>query len=138
VPTVGLLPAVLDIAIYSGDLCEIPFVFNDEGDPLAVPPVDPAPIDMSGFSFAAQIRLTQTDVSAAAGVFSIDTSDAAAGRIVLTLTPAQTVLLIPAAGGRTYVEYTWDLQRSATGDANDVRTLFAGTVKCYLDRTRLS
>lgn len=127
---IGLLPTPLDIDLYSGDSFTASFQFNDDSDP-------PGAVDLSSYTFNAQVRSDQTDTGTPT-TFSIDTTGAASGTIVIHLTPAQTTaLLLARPGGSKAAGLTWDLQRTVTGSSDDVRTLFAGTVTITLDRTRL-
>jgi hypothetical protein len=127
-PTVGLSPEVLNLLLYAGDQFVYTLEFAD--------PETHAALDVSGYTFAAQIRTAQTAATSTA-TFSIDTTDADIGVIVVSLTPAQTAALCTPGGGAATKAYTWDLQRTAVDDADDVRTLFAGTVTVTLDRTRI-
>jgi len=66
-------------------------------------------LDVSDYTFQAQIRATDTS-STVIATFTIDTTDAATGNIVLSLTAAQTLAL-------TAGSYFWDLR---CVDANSV------------------
>lgn len=103
------------VATYRGDSVRVGLALGDAGG---------APVDASGWSWLAQLR------SAAGGLvdqFAVDTSGSATGAVTLSLTPAQTELLVPA-------DYSWDLQ--ATDTEADVRTLVTGRLRVRSDVSR--
>lgn len=123
---VGQDPEDLPLSIYCGDRWEHPFHFVDEaGDP----------VDVSGYSWAAQVRTSQTASSAEAD-FSFDTTDAVTGVVVMYLTKADTAALLTPGEGKSSKSLTWDLQRTLIADPEQVRTLYSGAVTVTLDRTR--
>jgi len=83
-----------------------------------------SPMNLSGSTFAAQLRTSPDDTAHVD--FSIDTTNAATGVLLLSLTHTQT-----AALGRLYA---WDLQQ--TDGSGKVTTLIAGNAAVALDVTR--
>lgn len=101
-----------DIVIRQGD----PYVHT-----ITAQAADGTPKNVSG-TWAAQIRRNPLDTDVAA-TFSVDTSDAASGTVVLSLTEEQTAALAP---GR----YVWDVDWSGVG------TPIGGSVVVQPDVTR--
>ena len=127
-PSVGLSPDSLDLVVYVGDDWDVPIDFDDGEDP-------PVAVDMSGWtSWAAHIKDRQTTTDPLVEI-TVDTTDAATGRIVLSIAAADTRDLISDPSARSTFSGTWDLQ--ATSPTGKKRTLFAGTVTATLDRTRV-
>lgn len=144
----GWTPLDLPIDLRAGDGWRKPIDFNDAGDHnrdgTREDPDNPDPLNMSGYTFKAHIRATKLDNTTApspgvAGLptsFLIDVTNLATGRIILSLTPAQTAFLLQPTEGKTTKVLFWDLQVSKTSDANDVRTYYSGDVTVTLDITR--
>lgn len=109
------------LTVYRGDSFSVPFEFFT--DTAKTVHLD---LTAYGSSFAAQMR---TAPRATVEIpFDLDDTDAATGRLVLALTPAQTAALI-------YGEYQFDIQ--ATADPASVKTLIVGTVSVSGDITRV-
>lgn len=81
------------------------------------------PINVTGRAYAAQVRATK--LATAYTAFAIDTTNAATGKIVLTLTTVQTRALLDYA--------VWDLQETVSGEPV---TLLEGIVTASDDVTR--
>jgi hypothetical protein len=101
--TVDLRPGKLDIKVTRGDTDGIPIVIREAG----------VPADLTGRTYAAQIRKTKN--ATAAIEVTVDTTAAAAGELVLRLEPAVTETLTG--------DYQWDLEQTIGGT---VRTILTG------------
>lgn len=112
-PTVDLLPGKLNIKVSRGDTDGIPLDITEGG----------VAADLTGRTYAAQLRRSQS--SSTAIDITVDTTDAATGRLVLRLEPAVTETL---SG-----DYQWDLQQTIGGT---VRTILAGKWTFAPDVTR--
>lgn len=86
-----------------------------------------APLDVSNRTWAAQVRSDPSSSGSPDATFSVDTTSAATGIIVLALTTTATAALQP---GRAY---RWDLQATV---GSDVTTMVAGSVTVVQDVTR--
>ena len=125
---IGDAPVALDLLIYVGDRFRHTLVFSDAetGDPE----------DVSGWSFAAQVRLNATDIGTPLATMTFDTSMANVGLVVMQLLPAQTTPMLLPSESKSTKTATWDMQMTEIADATNVRTPFAGSVTITLDRTR--
>ena len=113
-----MVPAKQDIKIMRGDTEILNIYLKNNAE---------SPIDVTGDSFASQIRYTRDDASPAA-TFSIDIVDAPNGHIRLTLSSANSALL-------TVGPAFWDCQRTT---AAGVRTTFiSGKCTILADVTRV-
>jgi hypothetical protein len=112
--TVGTEPGSLDINVYRGD----------KVGPLQFTPT--APVDLSGYTWLAQIRATKDEPATVVATFTVDASGASTGVIALTLPHAQSALLATTDGRATYF---YDVQATNVSDATDVKTWFAGKIK---------
>lgn len=112
-PTVDLLPGKLNIKVSRGDTDGIPLDITEGGSPA----------DLTGRTYAAQLRRSPT--SSTAVEITVDTTDAATGRLVLRLDTAITETL---SG-----DYQWDLEQTIGGT---VRTILAGKWTFSPDVTR--
>jgi hypothetical protein len=137
---VGRIPAAVALDVYSGDRWQQKFKFTDggdhNGDGIAEDPNNPLAKDVSGYTFTAQIRPTRFDTSSSPTAFSVDTTNAATGIIVLTLSPAQTAALLTPSEQKSSKGYVWDLQAVKASDTSDVETWYQGDVVVWLDVTR--
>lgn len=111
-----MTPGTRDLDLYRGDTYAHTVTFTDGTDP----------VDVSGYSWLAQIRET-TDSAAVVEAFTVDTTNAATGVLVLRLSAAQAAELPRSA--------RWDLQRTAGGV---VETILAGRVVTMPDVSRVS
>lgn len=113
------LPANAPMTIYRGDTRVWQDIFTDTatGDP----------IDLTGHTFLAQIRVSRDDPQVLA-VIAVDTTQAAAGIIVRTLTATEAMKV---TGTSAY----WDYQITRTADGF-VRTYLSGRVKIRGDVSR--
>lgn len=119
------MPVELDLEIYRGDTYRLRVTNTDAAG---------NPIDLSGRTFAAQIRPSY-DSEQDVIDFATDDSEAVDGIVTIKLTAAQTAVLPTPAGG------VWDLQSTdPTGDNGDplVETLAAGKICVTKDVTRSS
>lgn len=96
-------------------------VYNDSDDDDAM--------DLTGYSFAAQIRRTY-DSDVALANASVDDSDAANGNLVVAFHSAETDLHFPDGTG------VWDLQITDGSATPFVTTTHRGTVTIVDDVTR--
>lgn len=112
-PTVDLRPGKLNIRVSRGDTDGIPIVIQEGGSPA----------DLSGRTYAAQLRRSQN--SATAVDVDVDTTGAADGQLVLRLDPTITATL---SG-----DYVWDLEQTMGGT---VRTILTGKWTFDPDVTR--
>jgi len=123
VATLSLVPQVVGIALYAGDGAALRITVRDVATP-------PAPIDLTG-TVRAQVRASRPDVNPLLD-FAVDTSDAANGVVVLTLTGDQTASLLGGTEGpfSGYYDVEW------TPAGAEPVTLVQGDVSCVLDVTR--
>lgn len=105
--TLNARPAKLDIAAYRGDTVSVTCTFRDAND---------VAINLTGRTFAAQIKDTIGGTLIAS--FTIDTTNAATGVLVLTIPAATT-------SAWTWQTARWDLQET---EGAVITTLLAGTV----------
>jgi len=89
-------PALLSRTAYQGDIWAMTVTFTDGTDPL----------DVSGGTWRAQVRKTPSSTTVLADI-AVDTTDAAAGVLVLSLTAEDTAGLPP--------ECWWDLEDTTAG-----------------------
>ena len=125
--TLGRLPTELPLNVYCGDRFQHTLEFVDDLTLL--------PVDVSGFTYRAQIRSAQTDTAIMA-TFSFDLSMAAFGLVTMTLLPAVTTALLLPAENKSTKAATWDVELTEIADTTNVLTPFAGPVSIHLDRTR--
>jgi hypothetical protein len=111
-----MVPAKQDIKIMRGDT----EVIN-----VTVKNPDGTPVNLTGDTFASQIRYTRDSATIAAS-FSCVVSNAAGGVVTLTLSSASSATL---TAGLAY----WDLQRTSGGI---VSTIVAGKCTVLADVTR--
>lgn len=113
------LPANAPMTIYRGDTRIWQDVFTDTitGDP----------IDMSGYTFRAQIRVSRDDPDVLA-VIAVDDTEADVGILVRTLTATE-------AEKVTGTSAFWDYEFTRTADGF-VRTYMSGRVKIRGDVSR--
>lgn len=83
------------------------------------------PLNVTGRSYAAQMR-SSVDASSAAATFTCTVTDGAAGEVTCVVSASATAGLAPAT-------YVWDLQETAGGS---VATILSGTVTVVADVTR--
>jgi hypothetical protein len=114
---INLQPQVLDLALYAGDGVEFRLVCTDKAG---------APIDITG-TVKAQVRVDRLTPDPPVVAFSVNSTDAYLGIIVLSLTGAQTATLGKFNG-------VWDVQWTPAGE--QPRTLCQGKVECVIDVTR--
>jgi hypothetical protein len=116
--TLTVQPTVLDLKLYAGDGFTMRMIFVDKisGDPW---PADG--------EWLAQVRASPPDTDILTD-FTVDTTDAATGIILLSLSGVQTATL--AENGQA----TWDVQQIETGA--DPRTWYRGVVRTISDVTR--
>jgi len=108
----------MDIELYAGDGASITInATNPNGSAM----------NLVG-TVIAQIREFRTDASPLLA-FTIDSSQASVGKLVLTLTGTQTATLV--SGNLDPFRGFWDVQWTAAGA--QPLTLMAGTVTCDLD-----
>lgn len=115
---VSALPGRLNIRLYRGDDFRMELTIVSDATTLA-------PIDITDYSFAAEIRDTTNGTLLA--TFTDTTIDAEAGRLDLTLARAVTQAL-PDGG-------VWDLEVTDTDGKHT--TWFAGTVSASGDVTEI-
>lgn len=112
-------PARLDLAPYAGDGFAFALTFTDKatGDPYPVPG-----------EWRAEVRAT-ADATTVLAAFTIDTTNADTGTVVLSLTGAQTQALpcVPFVAA-------WDVEHTPPGA--EPRTWYRGVVRTLVDVTR--
>jgi hypothetical protein len=101
-------PAVIPLSVIMGDTETVTFRFVD----------DDGPIDVSGRTYAAQIKVSSSDEDPLA-TFNVDMSDAADGVVVCSLSATTTTGLSPLNG-------VWDCQET---NGTIVTTLAGGPVR---------
>lgn len=116
------LPGKYDFAAYRGDTKQWTIDFADDATP-------PVAVDMSAWSWEAQIRATLDEPDSIVATLTVDETDAAAGSLTLTLPAAEADNLVTVDGRATYY---WDLQGT---DGTVVKTWLAGKVKVTGDVT---
>lgn len=115
--TISVLPAKLNYRITRGD---------DFADVVTIKEGDPSlPVDVSGRTFTAQLRLTANTADPAVADFVIDMTNAASGEVGYSLADTVTDDL---AGN-----YVWDFQQDTAGV---IRTLMGGSFTVNPDVTR--
>lgn len=112
---VGLRPGALDLKVYRGDDFRIRLAFFDADD---------SPLDISGWTLAAQMRSAYQGPLVA--TFTIDTATLPDNELNLNLSAADTSQLGEGV-------YPWDLQRFAGGQL--VRTMLSGVAVVSPDVT---
>lgn len=118
-----LRPDALDLLLYAGDGISFRMICKNTLD---------APVDVSG-DVKAQIRKEKDDPDPPLLTFAVNTVDAYAGTIYLSLTGAQTQTLMTGLDNGKFVGF-WDVQWTKAG--GQPRTLCAGQVECVGDVTR--
>jgi hypothetical protein len=122
---INLQPQSLDLKLYAGDGVEFRVVCTNGAG---------APIDVTGV-VKAQVRLARLDEDPPIVAFSVNSTDAYQGIVVLSLTGAQTAQLSqdPSAKDGRFGG-VWDMQWTPSGE--QPRTLCQGQVECVADVTR--
>ena len=110
------LPAKVNLTLYRGDTRIWTDDFAEGG----------APKDLTGYTWLCQIRNDKNRGEIVA-LIDVDTTDAATGRIVRTLTATEADKLPGEQAGAPAPSLYWDLQ--STSPAGLVRTWMAGSVK---------
>jgi len=122
---ISLLPEVLDLTLYAGDGVEFRMLCTDSAG---------APMDITG-TVNAQVRVDRLSQDAPVVSFAVNSVDAYAGKIILTLTGDQTSELVAhpssKAGKFTGV---WDVQWTPAN--SQPRTICQGKLECVADVTR--
>lgn len=121
---INLQPEVLDLSLYAGDGVTLPMTCVTAAG---------APIDLSG-AIDAQIRVERLDAPIIV-TFSVNTTDAYKGKIVLSLTGEDTKALMddPSTKQGKFVG-VWDVQWTPAG--SEPRTICQGKVECVADVSR--
>ena len=110
------LPGKYDFAAYRGDTKQWTIDFADDSAP-------PSPVDMSVWTWLAQIRSSLDEPDTVVATITVDDTDAATGTLALTLPATEAANLVTVDGKATYY---WDLQGT---DGTVVKTWLAGKVK---------
>jgi hypothetical protein len=111
-------PMVLDLTLYAGDGFSLLLAFTDELG---------APWDASG-SWTAQVRATPVSTEVQAS-FTVDTTEAATGKVRLTLTGEEVRAILTSTG-----KSVWDVEQIVGGVP---RTWYRGDVTVVGDVTRV-
>jgi hypothetical protein len=111
-----MAPANLPLQIRIGDTETVSVTIQDAAG---------APVNISGRTYAAQIRTT-TDAATALATFTCAIVSGAAGTLTATLSAATTAALTPGLG-------VWDLEETS---GTTVTTLLSGPVTIVQDVTR--
>jgi hypothetical protein len=111
-----VMPVSVPLRLYRGDTRVWEDTFSVDGDPM----------DLTGYTFLAQIRAT-ADAEPMA-ILDVEVLDAAAGTLRRTLTATEADKLVP---GRA----VWDFQ--ITSAAGYTRTVMAGPVTVVADVSRV-
>lgn len=114
------LPGKYDFAAYRGDTKQWTIDFAD---------ADNAAVDMSAWTWEAQIRSTLDEPASVIATLTVDDADADVGVLDLTL-PADESSALETTNGKAV--YYWDLQGT---DGAVVKTWLAGKVKVTGDVT---
>lgn len=123
----SFLPANLNVTGKAGDRVRWTILVTDDNN---------VPLDWSGYVFAAQVRLNPWDAGTPVATITVDATNAVSGQLVLTVSKTDTAAMLPPAAAVSQKAWYWDLQRTASGDANDVRTTHGGTFTLLMDVTR--
>lgn len=102
------MASALSLSVLKGDDLTRSFTIKDEND---------NPIDITGWTFLAQLRVRPSD-AAVVETWTVTITNAAGGAFDMKLTAAKTGAMTPGT-------YVWDLQR--TDAAGDILTLLAGS-----------
>ena len=117
------LPGKYPITLYRGDSRTWSLLFTEDDGTT--------PVDMSGKTWAAQVR-SSADATPVLLTLTVDDTDAATGVIVVNLPASQwTDVDIPTTAPTT--KWAWDLQST---DGSEVRTWLYGPAKILWDVTR--
>lgn len=119
----SLAPQELDLEIYAGDGVALQVVAKNSAG---------VAINLTG-TVKAQIRITKSAPDPPAAVFTVDSTNAATGILILRLTGAQTLGLVAGLGDDGFRGF-WDCQWQAAG--SEPTTLLAGAVVCDTDVSR--
>jgi hypothetical protein len=122
---INLQPQTLDLSLYAGDGVKFRLICTDDAQ---------APIDVSGAT-EAQVKIDRLEGTPALVSFVTDMTNAISGIIELSLTGADTQLLVadPSSKNGKFTG-VWDLQWTPTGE--EPRTICQGKVECLADVTR--
>lgn len=110
------VPGELNIVSTRGDTCTLTITITSDGT---------TPINITGRTYASQVRRNWDDTSAAA-TFTCTVTNGAGGVLVISLTSSQTGLLESG-------NYFWDLQENASGT---ITTILSGAFVVLPDATR--
>ncbi len=110
-PNVGIVPAPVNLTIEQGNTWSAQLAFADGNH---------TPINLSGYTFAAQVRPSYSS-SAVTATFTCTVTDAAGGLMTISLTSTQTAALLAPSKGQ------WDLWMYQTSPATALR-IMAGDV----------
>lgn len=121
------LPATVNVSGVAGDRVRWTIKVTDDVG---------VPLDWSSYSFSAQVRLNPQDTGSPVTPITIDATGAAVGTLVLTVPAATTATMLPAGTPLSQKTWVWDLQRTKTADATDVRTTHGGKFQLTMDVTR--
>lgn len=120
---VDLRPSILNLLLYAGDGFTIKLACKDAAG---------APVDITG-SVKAQVRVDRVhETDPALASFTVSLVDAFLGIVALSLTGAQTNIILPPSQEK--FSGVWDVQWTPAG--KEPRTLVQGTVECVADVTQ--
>lgn len=135
----GRKPAKQDLYIRTGDIWSFPLLFNDKGDHnrdgIIEDPNNPLPLNVSGYTFTAQLKNKAND-STAIKTFSFTMTDAATGKVIMNMSAADTTALLLPHENRLTRDYVYDLQAVLTATPTNIQTWLYGDVTVELDVTR--
>lgn len=122
---ITIQPPVLDLSLYAGDGISFRLICEDEAGNQ---------VNITG-TVEAQVRVDRSEGSSSIVDFAADLAASNAGVITLSLTGAQTQLLVedPSTQKGKFTG-VWDVEWHALG--KEPRTLCQGKVECYADVTR--
>lgn len=109
------LPGDYPLTVYRGDTKDYTLEFTETTGGAAV--------NLSGWTWLAEVRSTRDEPDPVTATFTVDSSDAATGVLVVTLPAVESAKLVTDAGRATYY---WDLQGT---DGGVVKTWLTGKVK---------
>lgn len=119
---IALQPEILDLTLYAGDGISFKLLCKDSDD---------APINITG-AVESHVRTDREAVDPLVE-FTVGLTEAATGKVLLSLTGEQTQALL-AAGAKGKFSGVWDVQWTPTG--SEPRTLCQGKVDVNADVTR--
>jgi hypothetical protein len=141
VAVIGRVVPTVDLLLRSGDYWSARLLITDAGDHnrdgVIEDPGNPTPLNLAGYTVLAQIRPSKQSSTVLATI-AVDTTNAATGILVLSLTAAQTRSINdPATSGKDSISAFYDFQVTPPAPDNDKPlTWWEGKVTDQMDVSR--